>query len=147
MLFAMTSTLCASGELPLPVYLKIYLVTGFVCSGETEIQNVGSCVFVCLCWLYKTASERHGCGTVRTLTGRTAVLWQTYVCVCVLHVWAFVCDRERNWPSTSWLYLLCWAQKFTVNSSVICAASTEGGKRECSVLLYLIPIWCIPYLS
>lgn len=32
-----------------------------------------------------------------------------YVCVC-----ASMCDRERNWPSASWLYLLCRAQRFTV---------------------------------
>lgn len=41
----------------------------------------------------------------------SCLLCDCFVCACVC---VSMCDRERNWPSASWLYLLCWAQRFTV---------------------------------
>ena len=79
-----------------------------------------------------------------TVTGRAAVpLWRfcVRVCVCVCSACVGVCDRERNWPSTSWLYLLCWAQRFTVTPLSCVLPALRQKKRDCLVLLYSFSVY------
>lgn len=81
-----------------------------------------------------------------TVTGRTAVpLWPPCVCVslCVC-----LCGRvrERNWPSASWLHLLCrdTAHRY---SSVISGTSSEAGERRL-LNIATIALWTVspPFL-
>lgn len=142
MLFAMTSTLCAGRALPLPVYLKIHLVAEHVCvhvwdrgEGLRGLRpNVRRFEYmcVCLCWLYKTESKPYWCGTLSTQWQEE----QLSLCDgCVCSACGGVCDRERNWPSTSWLYLLCWAQRFTVTPLSFVVPAMRQRKRDFSILL------------
>ena len=95
------------------------------------------CVFVCLCWLYKSlihvahSDRKNSCPSV------------TAVCLCVC-----LCGRvrERNWPSVSWLYLLCRDMVHRY-SSVISGISSEAGERRL-LNIATIALWTVspPFL-
>lgn len=150
MLFAMTSTLCAGRALPLPVYLKIHLVAGWVCVWHREGRRLFrpkqerwfECMCVCLCRLYEAV-----CLSLRDVAH--CPLWQEeqlslcdrHVCA---HVWACVTGGKELTLSFMTVSIM---SSSTVHCypSVICVSSSEAEEKSLSNTA-LIALWLLPYL-